>query len=95
MYCTAVRNGGEKEWSFLWKQYQKSNIATEKSTILRSLGCTREIWLLSRYLEWAINENSGIRRQDCSSVFQTVGGNDIGYYVAKNFLQNRIKDIYQ
>lgn len=95
IYCTAIRYGGEKEWDFLWEQYLKSNIATQKSTLLHALGCTRELWLLNRFLEWSIKENSGIRRQDCVSVFYDVADNNIGYYAAKTFLWNNVKDIYQ
>ncbi|KAF2900752.1 hypothetical protein ILUMI_05436 [Ignelater luminosus] len=94
VYYMAITNGGEAEWNFLWEQYQKSDQASEKSLILNALSCTKEIWLLNRYLEWAIDENSGIRRQDSSSVFQSVARREIGYYLAKSFLQNRIKDIY-
>ncbi|XP_015838559.2 aminopeptidase N isoform X1 [Tribolium castaneum] len=94
VFCTAIRNGGEKEWDFLWQQYKKSNLASEQSTILSALGCTRELWLLNRFLEWSITPNSGIRKQDSSSVFSAVAGNNVGYYVAKHFLNTRIKDIY-
>ncbi|RZC35732.1 aminopeptidase N-like [Asbolus verrucosus] len=94
IYCTAVKNGGEKEWEFLWDQYRKSNVATEMRSILGNLACTRELWLLQRYLEWSIDPNSGIRKQDAASVFADVISNDVGYYLAKNFLYARIKDIY-
>ncbi|XP_063912519.1 aminopeptidase N-like isoform X2 [Zophobas morio] len=95
IYCTAIRHGGEKEWDFLWGQYKKSNVASEKNTIMNALGCTREMWLLRRYLEWSITPNSGIRKQDSSSVFGAVAGNDIGFYVAKHFLNTKIKEIHR
>ena len=43
VYCTAVANGGEEEWDFAWDRYQKSNVATEKSNMLSSMGCTKEV----------------------------------------------------
>lgn len=94
VYCTAIRHGGEKQWNFLWEQYKKSNVASEKSTMLDALGCTRELWLLNRLLEWSITPNSGIRKQDSASVFSAVATNNVGYYIAKHFLFTRIKDIF-
>ncbi len=63
VYCTAVRLGSEREWNFLWKRYAASNVGTEKVMILGSLGCSREIWLLQRYLDWSLDESSGVRKQ--------------------------------
>lgn len=93
VYCTVLRHGSEKEWTFLWNQYVNSNVATEKNTILGSLGCTREIWLLKRYLEWSISDNSGIRRQDSSTVFSNVARNDLGYFLAKDFFYENIDKV--
>lgn len=38
IYCTAIRQGGDREWKFLWSRYGKSNVASERQTILGSLG---------------------------------------------------------
>ena len=63
-YCNAISDGGEEEWDFAWKRwegqgfcrwrvwltrYTESTVASEKSTLLSSLGCTKEVWLLNRY----------------------------------------------
>ena len=48
VYCTAIAAGGEAEWLFAWEQYKLANVASEKNTLLRALGCTKELWLLSR-----------------------------------------------
>lgn len=95
VYCSAVRNGGQREWDFLWNRYQKSNVATEKSSILGALGCTKEVWLLSRYLEWSLDEKSGVRRQDSATVFANVAATDIGFHIAKSFLMENIKQIHK
>ncbi len=47
-YCSAISMGGQKEWDFAWQRYLNSNVASEKSTILSALSCTREVWLLNR-----------------------------------------------
>lgn len=94
VYCTSMRLGGEKEWNFLWKRYAASNVGTEKVMILGSLGCSREIWLLQRYLDWSLDESSGVRKQDSGIVFGSIATGDIGFHLAKAFLVNRIDDIY-
>ena len=48
VYCTAIREGGEAEWEFAWARYQAANVAAEKSRLLSALGCTEEIWIMSR-----------------------------------------------
>ncbi|KAJ8967081.1 hypothetical protein NQ314_003093 [Rhamnusium bicolor] len=94
VYCTSLKHGGEDEWDFLWKKYQNSNVATEKNTILSALGCSSEIWILSRYLEWSLDDTK-IRRQDSSTVFSSVARNDVGYYIAKNFFYDNVKQIFK
>lgn len=94
VYCTAVRLGGEREWNFLWKRYGISNVGTEKVMILSSLGCSREIWLLQRYLDWSLEESSGVRKQDSGIVFSSIATGDIGFHLAKAFLEERIEDIF-
>ncbi|XP_015604737.1 aminopeptidase Ey [Cephus cinctus] len=89
VYCTAMRAGGEAEWDFAWQRYLKTNVGSEKDLLLNALGCTRETWILSRYLDWAITDNSGIRKQDAARVFGSVANNVIGQPLAFNFLRNK------
>ena len=51
IYCQAVENGDETEWDFGWQQYENSNVATEKRDLLGALSCTKEVWLLNRYIK--------------------------------------------
>ncbi|KAL1491457.1 hypothetical protein ABEB36_012054 [Hypothenemus hampei] len=94
IYCTALKYGGETEWNFLWQRYQQSNVATEKNSLLNVLGCTREVWLLNRYLNWSLDD-SKIRRQDSSSVFSSVASNDVGTFIAKKFFFDNVKEIFK
>lgn len=88
IYCTAITVGGQEEWDFAWQRYLNANVETEKETLLNALGCSKEIWLLSRYLEWAVTENSGIRKQDSARVFVAVTNNPIGQDLAYRFLKS-------
>lgn len=69
-------------------------MATEKNSILGALGCSQQTWLLNRYLEWSLDSNSGVRKQDSSLVFTSVAGRDVGFYIAKDFFITNIKRIY-
>lgn len=95
VYCTAIRHGGDREWQFLWERYSKSNVGTEKTLILSALGCSREIWLLQRYLDWTLDESTGVRKQDRTTVFKNVARNDAGLLLAKSFLFDNVDNIYK
>ncbi|XP_069957725.1 aminopeptidase N-like [Cherax quadricarinatus] len=95
VYCQALATGGAEEWDFAWNQYLKSNVASEKHRLLRAMGCTKQLWLLSRYLEMAFDPNSGIRRQDSELVFGSIAFNDIGRPLAWTFLRDNWKMIYE
>lgn len=89
VYCTAIRMGGEAEWHFMWQRYLETNVGSEKDLLLWALGCTRETWLLSRYLNWATTGNSYIRKQDLTRVFGSVANNIIGQPLAFNYFRNK------
>ncbi|BES97198.1 aminopeptidase [Nesidiocoris tenuis] len=93
IYCTALREGGQAEWDFAWERYLNANVGSEKALILQALGCTRETWILSRYLHRAITEASGIRKQDTATVFDTVAGNIIGRPLAFEFVRDNWQKI--
>ena len=67
-YCNAIAEGGEEEWQFGWSQYQASEVATEKASLLNSLTCAEEVWLLNRYLNMSLYQESGVRNQDSYKV---------------------------
>jgi len=93
VYCTAVRRGGEKEWNFLWKRYLKSNVASDKTTMLIALGCSKDPWILNRYLSWATSDGNGIRKQDGPIALRAVASQEVGSYVAFNFLREKWLDM--
>ena len=50
--------------------------------------------MFPRYLEWSVTDGSEVRRQDAASVLASVARSSVGYYVAKDFIYDRIDDIY-
>lgn len=95
VYCTAIKYGDDDEWDFAWDRYMYSTVSSEKEVLLDAMACSRESWVLTRYLERASTENSGIRKQDLLRVFVTISNNPIGMPITYNYLTanwDRIKD---
>ena len=44
----------------------------QRTVLLDSLSCSREVWQLERFLDMAITEGSGIRKQDGERVVTAV-----------------------
>ncbi|CAH0553257.1 unnamed protein product, partial [Brassicogethes aeneus] len=97
VYCTAIREGTHFEWDFAYSQYLKTNVPAEKNVLLDALGCTKEKWLLSSYLDKLIDENSSIRIQDADRVFDSVSRHRVGTSLAFDFLRkhwNKLQEQY-
>jgi len=65
VYCTAVANGDSKVWHYFWTLYLRSKAATERVLILRALGCSRDITILTRYVRWG---KCGLRKWSLKSI---------------------------
>ena len=50
IYCTAVAEGGQKEWDFLYERLRNSKDSTERDIILKSLGCSKKMWIRNVYV---------------------------------------------
>jgi len=86
--CSAIANGNETTWDFMWTRYRNSNNGNEKLSIMNALACSREVWILERYLEMSLNEESGVRKQDGWRVIVGVSRNIIGRYIAWNWIRD-------
>uniref|UniRef100_A0A182SPU1 Aminopeptidase n=1 Tax=Anopheles maculatus TaxID=74869 RepID=A0A182SPU1_9DIPT len=94
VYCNAIRQGNDTQWNFLWRRYLQSNVGAEKIMIIGSLSCTRQLWLVERFLQWSLNSTSGVRKQDATILFSSVSRNDAGFNAAKSFFLTRADEIY-
>merc|ERR1719153_1277968 len=92
-YCNAISNGGLEEWDFAWERYKKSLVASEKSALLSALGCTKEVWLLNRYLNMSFTAGSGVREQDTLTVLDMVSSNTVGRYLAFDFIREKLDEV--
>ena len=66
VYCTAIREGSEKEYNFAAEQYSKETDANNKNTIQGGLACSRIPWIISKFLSDQINTEV-VRIQDALS----------------------------
>lgn len=66
VYCTAIREGTEKEWNFASDMYDKEDSPAQRRILQSAMSCTKEPWLIARYLRDQLNETK-VRRQDSIS----------------------------
>ncbi|XP_022215178.2 aminopeptidase N [Drosophila obscura] len=95
VYCTAIRHGSDADWEFLWARYKNSNVAAEKRTILTALGCSREVWVLQRFLELTFAPNEAIRKQDSMWAFQAIAFNEVGFLLAKKYFMDNVSFLHK
>ena len=93
VYCNAIKHGDQTEWEFAWERFQKTTISSEKEILLSALGCTREPWILRRYLERAMTDEYGIRKQDVFRVFASISNNVQGRSIAFDFVRDNWKKL--
>ncbi|KAM4808225.1 aminopeptidase Q [Rhinophrynus dorsalis] len=92
IYCYAIAEGSEKEWEFAWNMFNKSEDKIEADFLIHGMSCTKEPWLLRRYLQNAL----GIDPSSALDIFLCVIRNDIGRHIAWEFLKEnwqRINDM--
>ncbi|KAM8974074.1 aminopeptidase N-like isoform 3-T3 [Pelodytes ibericus] len=93
IYCTAVAQGGEEEWNFMWNEFTKSDIAQESDKLRAALACTKEPWILNRLLEYSL-DSSKIRRQDTVSTISNVCNNVIGQGLSWDFVRAKWRTLF-
>lgn len=87
VYCNAIAAGGAKEWDFAWEQFGKAN-AIEADKLRSAMACTKEPWLLNRYLEYTLDSKK-IRKQDATSTIVYIANNVVGQALAWDFVRAR------
>ncbi|KAM7406492.1 hypothetical protein PAMP_000866 [Pampus punctatissimus] len=88
VYCSAIAQGGVKEWDFAWSMYKNATIASEADKLMYALSCTKEPWLLNRYLEYSLDPDK-IRKQDATSTIVYIASNPIGQPLAWDFIRSK------
>lgn len=95
VYCTAIRHGDKDDWDFLWQRYKASNVATEKRTIIISLGCSRNEKVLRDYIDLTFDKAEHIRKQDVTFAFSSVARSEAGAPIAREYYAENIASLYE
>ncbi|XP_064191655.1 aminopeptidase N-like [Anguilla rostrata] len=93
VYCSAIAAGGAEEWEFGWEMFKNASIASEADKLRYALACTKQPWLLNRYLEYTLDPTK-IRKQDATSTIVYVARNVVGQTLAWDFLRERWEYIF-
>ncbi|XP_064191653.1 aminopeptidase N-like [Anguilla rostrata] len=93
VYCSAIAAGGAEEWDFGWKMFKTATIATEADKLMYALACTKQPWLLKRYLEYTLDPTK-IRKQDATFTIRYIAGNVVGQTLAWDFIRERWEYIF-
>lgn len=93
VYCTALETGGEQMWNFAWQRFINANVGTERELLMQALGCTKEMWLLNKYMTMAITPDSEIKKQDAILVFRAIGSRIVGQTAGMRFVISKWSEI--
>lgn len=88
VYCNAIAAGGVDEWDFAWSMYKNATIASEADKLMYALSCTKQPWLLNRYLEYCLDPDK-IRKQDATATINYIAGNTVGQPLAWDFVRSQ------
>ncbi|XP_022293298.2 aminopeptidase N-like [Crassostrea virginica] len=94
--CTGIRESRSDTWDKLFVR-MASQTPSDQAIILSALGCSREHWVLERYMTYAFDDTK-IRRQDARSAVLAVIYNPLGRDLAWNYIQrnwNHITTVYE
>ncbi|XP_036596299.1 aminopeptidase Q [Trichosurus vulpecula] len=83
--CYGIAMGSDREWDFLLNVCENKSEGN-RDGIIRSLSCSKEPWILYRYMEYALNAN--LFGSDSAKVIQNVAATEVGRLVVKDFLVN-------
>ncbi|KAL1773596.1 aminopeptidase Q [Sigmodon hispidus] len=84
--CNGIALGTEKEWDFLFNFYINATEEEERTHLIRAMSCSKEPWILNRFMEYAISESPLPSNE--TNIIQVVATTEVGQYIAKDFLIN-------
>ncbi|CAD6195358.1 unnamed protein product [Caenorhabditis auriculariae] len=92
-YCYGVQQGGIKNFNKVFNWYRNEKVQREKNYLLKGLSCIKDIQVLERLLENALNPtNSDFRLQDVVFVFAAIMDNPLSEGIFSRFLLERWQD---
>nr|XP_053651164.1 aminopeptidase N-like [Cherax quadricarinatus] len=86
VYCTAIANGGKKEWQFAWQRYFQTKDDKHKDQIILALSCSKDPWVKAGYLYITFSSEVKLRESDAFEVYSSMAASDPGQDAAWSFL---------
>ena len=93
VYCTAIRHGGEKEWSFAMSVYLKETDSKHKDDLQYGMSCAKEPFLINTYLQDQLDETK-VRSQDTLRGLSHAASNGYAYIRTWNFVKENWNIIF-
>ncbi|XP_070557953.1 aminopeptidase N-like [Ptychodera flava] len=87
-YCAAIRNGGLEEWQFAYQQINSNS--SERSLLESALGCTKDSWLLQRYMEEYHDNNDA-----ATAISSCKDKSSQGFYMAWMFTLTNFDSLFE
>merc|ERR1712154_85650 len=72
VYSVGIKTGGEAEWNWCYQHYRNTNIPSDRGHLIKALGDTKDIFLLQRYLDMALNSTLVRARTSTPSLAQSL-----------------------
>ncbi|XP_052016126.1 aminopeptidase N [Apodemus sylvaticus] len=94
VYCNAIAFGGEEEWNFAWEQFRKATLVNEADKLRSALACSKDVWILNRYLSYTLNPDY-IRKQDATSTIISIASNVVGQPLVWDFVRSNWKKLFE
>ncbi|XP_052616234.1 aminopeptidase N [Peromyscus californicus insignis] len=94
VYCNAISFGGEEEWNFAWQQFRNATLVNEADKLRAALACSKDVWILNRYLSYTLNSDY-IRRQDATSTIISIASNVAGQPLVWDFVRSNWKKLFE
>jgi len=92
-YCNGIRQGGPDDWELALERMGNSLVAGEKMALLEGLACTRNLTLLTAYLDYSISSACKVRTQDKRYLYLAIGRAPGGGNLMLNWLQAKWQQI--
>ncbi|XP_032650172.1 aminopeptidase N [Chelonoidis abingdonii] len=93
IYCSAIKTGSEEDWDFLWQMFKNATVVAEADKLRSAMACSREPWILRRYLEYCLDPTK-IRKQDAVSTINSIASNVVGQSLAWDFVRGNWETLF-
>jgi aminopeptidase N len=73
VYSTAIRQGGEEEWEFLWQRFLEETVDSERLKLIYTLGVSKNETSILKYLNETLYVGENVRLQDVVYIYRSIG----------------------